>query len=65
MRLIGCWIDLAAYYLGADGNVWSWSACTHGWSNCGDAETFRARQAGERPGVTVRGVFWAMPAAQA
>lgn len=56
--LIGCWQDLAAYYLGDDGAVWSWSACTHGWSNTGNAETFKARQTGKRPGCTVRGTFW-------
>jgi len=42
MRLIGEWIDLAAYYSGSDGNAWTYSATTGGWSNGGDLESFRA-----------------------
>ena len=42
MRLIGEWLDLAAYYEGSDGNAWSFNACTGGWSNCGPVADFRA-----------------------
>lgn len=37
MRLIGGWMDLAAYYAGSDGNAWSYQS---GWSNCGPLAEF-------------------------
>lgn len=43
MVLVGQWQDLAAYYQADDGTAWSFSACTGGWSNCGDYSEFVAR----------------------
>ena len=49
MRLIGHWVDLAAYYRGSDGNAWAWQS---GWSNRGPCEQFIERvKAGKWRGV--------------
>ena len=40
MTLIGTRSDLGAYYRGADGNVWFYSACTRRWSNWGSLDLF-------------------------
>lgn len=40
MKLIGHWIDLAAYYSGSDGNAWMWHVCTSSWVNQGPIAQF-------------------------
>lgn len=40
MTLIGGWSDLAAYYSGSDGNVWTYQM---GWSNQGPIDEFKSR----------------------
>lgn len=45
MKLIGEWIDMAAYYEGSDGNAWAYQKLGgpgNGWTNEGDISTFRA-----------------------
>ena len=42
LDLIGDWADLAAYYAGADGNAWSFSAATGRFSCCGELAEFLA-----------------------
>lgn len=39
MRLIGHWIDLAAYYAGSDGNAWMWHNSGQ-WVNEGPLNEF-------------------------
>lgn len=54
MTQIGRWLELASYWRGDDGNVWT---CHHGsgaWSNNGPADTFR-----ERFGTGFRGELFA------
>lgn len=42
LRLIGEWLDLAAYYTGTDGNAWAFNVATGRFSNCGEIGFFRA-----------------------
>lgn len=41
LRLIGYWVDLAAYYEGDDGNAYS-CGVTGRFSNCGEIGAFRS-----------------------
>lgn len=50
MRLIGHWIDLAAYYEGSDGNAWSFQGR---WVSQGPVDAFKARMSAGR----IRGVL--------
>ena len=54
MRLIGQWADLAAYYEGSDGNVWTFHVSGRSWANEGPIEEFRRTFTKRRRGE----LFW-------